>query len=539
MSGLARLLVGVRPRGGAGGGTDPGPPPEDFNLASGGDLIAAMQAAPSGSTIVLEAGGTYDVTPGPHSFAKDITVRTQNSAGAFAIIRSGNGTGNYVHIQDPNGRYKFLMREGVDINTSRGVDPGDVNYIGPHLNANGSIDMTRCNSAKFEGETDYHDFPAGANPNDYVVLRGDGGDGFRVTSGTLKFSDVQIYGFRDPFDASGGTLFLERCVVIGCRTMFDISGSCTLKIYDCFMTGGTMNEWSWSDVKSLELDPEGKRTWISPRNHSGTIDVRRSTVHDFYDGIVGNPSQSVITIDQLTLDGRTDDLEQLNADQRQDFTITRSKIRGSSLGGNSSTTGSNSVTKLMQRCVVINARECHSYGFMRWRVLFPKHNSPIDPCEVRDCTLIERGGQNGNGVYIAYELGATWGGNATRPQVWDNVAIALAEDVRLGRDYDVASAGGLSISDTSILKLFSADARFFDGGDFTTWKSNSGDSTAQLVTNTGYTADDIWADPRLVSQLIGSDVGAIDAGALQEFDDIGDPNAWGTGRASLLSGLVL
>lgn len=510
---------GPRPSAGPVGGELP-------TLGSGGDLAAAMNAATSGDTIVLEAGGVYDITPGTiGNGGKTLTIRTQNGTTERALIRSGSGSGNDVCVRDKDDRWKWLPREGVDI-SANGGNPAHAAYVGPHVQPDGMIDLSAISSAKCAGETALRDWPAGANPLDYETIRGQGGAGFQCTGGVLTLQGLRIQCFEDSLIADAGLLVVDGCVVIGGRRGVDMNGAADVVLRDSLFFGGAQGSWTWREVKSGELDAVGKRTWVNCKDASGTLTVRRCTALDWFDGIVGNPSAIVIDIDQLTLDGRTDDLEQVQASTRGDMTVRRCRIRATATGGNSTSTGPDTVSRVFEDNVVTNFRALYDHGQPRWRVLHARHNSPVDPVTCRRNTYIERGGTNSNGTRLVFVFGAPWSGNSNRPQAWLDCCLVMATSQGLiGRDYDRAAPGGLDISGSAILKLAGASLSFADGGNFATWKSRN-DASAERITDTGYTADQLFADPRLISQRFGRTVGAIAGDAATPFADIGDPNDW-------------
>ncbi|MDX1540937.1 MAG: hypothetical protein R3349_05985, partial [Geminicoccaceae bacterium] len=113
-----------------------------------------------------------------------------------------------------------------------------------------------------------------------------------------------------------------------------------------------------------------------------------------------------------------------------------------------------------------------------------------------------------------------------RHQIWEDVALVMATNAgKIGRDYDRAGAGELEITGSAILNIDGGTLTFADGGDFQTWRSRA-DPSAELITDTGYTAEQVWADPRLISGRFGRTVGAVPATAATPFGDIGDPNDW-------------
>ncbi|MDX1541490.1 MAG: hypothetical protein R3349_08820, partial [Geminicoccaceae bacterium] len=482
-----------------------GSPSEAFTLPSGGDLAAAVAAASPGDTIILEAGGIYDIA-GKIGIAKDLTIRTQTGV-ARATLRSGDGTGNYVIMRDQAGRWRWLPLEGADI-SGNGGDPSHLNYVGPHVDPNGSIDLTNVTLAKGAGE-DFNDWPAGADPSDYEVLRGAGGDGLETTDGVLNLHGLRLVCFDAPLIASGGELVIDDCVVLGARKGVDMNPGSDVTVRDTFMSGGAQNAWTWLEVKSGELDGVGKRTWVICRDATGTLTMQRCTAHDFFDGVVGNPSYLTMVLDQITTDGRMDDLEQVQADTRGPMTVSRAKIRGTSIGGNATATGADGSLRIFEDSVITNFREMHSYGFPRWRILQARHNSPVDPAHVRRCTYIERGGVNGNDIYLNFVFGAPWYTKPTRHQIWEDVALVMATNAgKIGRDYDRAGAGELEITGSAILNIDGGTLTFANGGDFQTWRSRA-DPGAELITDTGYTAEQVWADPRLISGRFGRTVGAV------------------------------
>lgn len=497
-------------------------PSEDFTLASGGDLAAAASAASPGETIILEAGGVYDIT-GTIAVNKNLTIRTQ-AGGERATLRSGNGTGNYVVMRDQVGRWRWLPRQGSDI-SSNGGDPSHTSYVGPHVEPDGSIDLTNISSAKAGGQ-DFNDWPASANPSNYETLRGSGGGGLEATGGTLDLRRLRFVCFSVPLTGSGGDLEITDCVVLGAQNGVDMDAGSDVTIRDTFMSGGAQSSWTWREVKSGELAGVGKRTWVLCKNATGTLRIERSTAHDFFDGVVGNPSSLTMILDRITLEGRTDDLEQVQASTRGPMTVSRAKIAGTSIGGNITGTGADGSVRIFEDSIVTNYPELQDYGEPQWRLIHARHQQPVDPAHIRRVTYIERGGQNNNGVYLNFVFGAPWYSKAARHQIWEDVCLVMAtSEGRIGRDYDNASSGQLDIVGSAILNIDGGSLTFDDGNTFSTWRSRN-DASAELITDTSYTADQLWADPRLISQRFGRTVGAIPSNAATPFDDIGDPNDW-------------
>ena len=176
--------------------------------------------------------------------------------------------------------------------------------------------------------------------------------------------------------------------------------------------------------------------------------------------------------------------------------------------------------------MVTNARELYDHGVPRWRILHGRHNSPVDPVTCRRVTYIERGGTNSSGVPLVFVFGAPWSGSAARPQRWIDCCLVMASSTgQIGRDFDQAAPGGLEIAGSAILNLDGGALTFADGGDFATWQGRN-DGGAELIVDSGTTADQLVADPRLISQRFGRKVGAIAADAPTPFADVGDPNDW-------------